>query len=74
MVRELPRVFLDPLRGIFCLLYLPVSNHKKPVPMLRNDTQNECWTDFEKMGQSRPLFCLFSSFQHDTNQYKLIKA
>ena len=29
---------------------------------------------FLKMGQSWPLFRLFLSFQHDTNQYKLIKA
>ena len=27
-----------------------------------------------KMGQSLPLFCPFSSFPHDRNQYKLIKC
>ena len=26
------------------------------------------------MGQSRPLFCSFSYFPHDTNQFKLIQS
>ena len=56
--------------GLF-VVFRPLHN---PMSLSMPQFYQKTFSFFKKMGQSRPLFCLFSSFQHDTNQYKLIKA